>query len=93
MPIPCLIAVNKGINSPRYASLPGIMKAKKKQIKTYSLADLGLAGEGPTLKDSDYQLPPERQAGAGLRPTARSDRAAQRYCAARRWQGTPSAQR
>jgi len=63
MPIPCLIAVNKGINSPRYASLPGIMKAKKKQIKTYSLADLGLAGEAPTLKEGDYQLPPERKAG------------------------------
>lgn len=63
MPLPCLVAVNKGINSPRYASLPGIMKAKKKQIKTMTLAELGLGSEEARLKDSDYQLPPERQAG------------------------------
>ena len=66
MPIPCVVAVNKGINTPRYASLPGIMKAKKKEIKTYQLADLGLGGETPRVKVSDYQLPPERQAGKKL---------------------------
>lgn len=63
MPTPCVIGVNKGINTPRYASLPGIMKAKKKEIKTYQLADLGLGGETARVKVSDYQLPPERQAG------------------------------
>ncbi len=62
MPIPCVLAVDKGINTPRYASLPGIMKAKKKEIKVYSFADLGVTG-GPTVKESDYQLPPERSAG------------------------------
>jgi electron transfer flavoprotein beta subunit len=62
MPIPCVVAVNKGINTPRYASLPGIMKAKKKEIKGYVLSDL-VGGEGPTVKESDYQLPPERSAG------------------------------
>ena len=61
--LPAVIAVNKGINTPRYASLPGIMKAKKKEIKTYSLADLGLASESNKTVDSDYQLPPERAAG------------------------------
>ncbi|MGZ6480363.1 MAG: electron transfer flavoprotein subunit beta/FixA family protein, partial [Bdellovibrionales bacterium] len=29
---PCVIAANKGLNTPRYASLPGIMKAKKKPL-------------------------------------------------------------
>ena len=62
-PLPCVIAVDKGINTPRYASLPGIMKAKKKEIKTYSLADLGLGSEQPKTVTSDYALPPERQAG------------------------------
>jgi electron transfer flavoprotein beta subunit len=62
MPLPCLVAVNKGINTPRYASLPGIMKAKKKEIKGYTLTDL-VGGEGPTVKESGYQLPPERSAG------------------------------
>lgn len=62
MPVPCLVAVDKGINSPRYASLPGIMKAKKKEIKTYSFADLGLGSETASLKDSNYTLPPDRAA-------------------------------
>ena len=62
-PIPAVIAVNKGINSPRYASLPGIMKAKKKEIKGYAMADLGLGSETARTKDSGYSLPPERKAG------------------------------
>lgn len=63
MPLPCIIAVNKGINIPRYASLPGIMRAKKKEIKVYTLADLGLASETARCKERDFQLPPERQPG------------------------------
>ncbi len=63
MPLPAMIAVNKGINTPRYASLPGIMKAKKKEIKAYSLADLGLGPADICVKDSAYQLPAERAAG------------------------------
>ena len=39
------------------------MKAKKKEIKVYTLADLGLGSETARTQDSDYQLPPERQAG------------------------------
>lgn len=63
LPVPCVVAVNKGINTPRYASLPGIMKAKKKEIKSFTLADLGLSGETPRTKQSGYELPPERKAG------------------------------
>lgn len=63
MPLPCVVAVNKGINTPRYASLPGIMKAKRKEVKAYSLSDLGLGDETPKVTESDYELPPERQAG------------------------------
>jgi len=66
MPLPAVVAVNKGINTPRYASLPGIMKAKKKEIKAYSLEDLGLGQLASGVKDSDYQLPPDRQAGKKL---------------------------
>lgn len=66
--VPCVLGLNKGINTPRYASLPGIMKAKKKEIKSYSLTDLGLQGETAGTKDSQYQLPPER--GAGKRSPA-----------------------
>ena len=62
-PLPVIIGVTKGINTPRYASLPGIMKAKKKEIKIYTLNDLGLGSETIKTNDSDYQLPAERQAG------------------------------
>lgn len=66
MPVPAVIAVDKGINTPRYASLPGIMKAKKKEVKVYSLADLGLGSESAKTVASDFALPPERQAGKKL---------------------------
>ena len=40
--LPALVSCEKGLNEPRYASLPGIMKAKKKEIKKVTLADAGL---------------------------------------------------
>lgn len=40
--LPALFSCEKGLNEPRYASLTGIMKAKKKPIETKSAADLGL---------------------------------------------------
>jgi electron transfer flavoprotein beta subunit len=42
MTLPALVSCEKGLNEPRYASLPGIMKAKKKEIKKVALADVGL---------------------------------------------------
>ncbi|MGB2981043.1 MAG: electron transfer flavoprotein subunit beta, partial [Candidatus Zixiibacteriota bacterium] len=67
-PLPAVIAAQKGLNEPRYASLPGIMKAKRKEIKKIDLAASGLdAGEvgekGSKLKTKNYRLPPERKAG------------------------------
>ena len=41
--LPAIVSCDKGLNDPRYASLPGIMKAKKKEIKHYCLADLGFS--------------------------------------------------
>ena len=45
LPKPCLIAVQSGLNQVRYASLKGIMAAKKKPIDTKTAADLGLSGQ------------------------------------------------
>lgn len=42
MQLPALVTCEKGLNEPRYASLPGIMKAKKKEIRKVTLADLPL---------------------------------------------------
>jgi electron transfer flavoprotein beta subunit len=41
-PIPAIVTAQKGLNEPRYASLKGIMAAKKVVIDTKSVADLGL---------------------------------------------------
>lgn len=61
-PLPCVVTSQKGLNEPRYASLPGIMKAKKKPVDKKSLADLGVTLE-PKLKCANFTMPPERKAG------------------------------
>ena len=66
--LPVLVAVSSGINEPRYPQLKGIMAAKKKEIKVYTAADLGLApdqvGEkGAREKVLTVGRPPKRQAG------------------------------
>ncbi len=66
--LPVLITAQKGLNEPRYASLPGIMKAKKKPLDEKSLSDLGLDSaqfgqEGRKVKVLELTPPPERAAG------------------------------
>ena len=41
--LPCVITAQKGLNEPRYASLPGIMKAKKKPVDVKDAASLGVS--------------------------------------------------
>lgn len=60
--LPVIVGCEKGLNEPRYASLPGIMKAKSKPVAELKAADL-LGGEKPRLNITKYSLPPERQAG------------------------------
>jgi electron transfer flavoprotein beta subunit len=60
---PCVLACNKGLNTPRYASLPGIMKAKKKPMAQYSLADVGVSDADRRVKYSGFRLPPEKPPG------------------------------
>ncbi len=60
---PAVIACNKGINTPRYASLPGIMKAKKKPLAQHSLADVGVSTDDRRVVYSEFHLPPEKPAG------------------------------
>jgi electron transfer flavoprotein beta subunit len=60
---PCLIACNKGLNTPRYASLPGIMKAKKKLLETLKLEDLGISLDEQRVRFSNFRLPPEKPEG------------------------------
>ena len=59
---PALFGCEKGLNTPRYASLPGILKAKTKPVATVKAADL-LGESKPKTTATNYRLPPERQAG------------------------------
>ena len=61
--LPCVVACNKGLNTPRYASLPGIMKAKKKPLTKYSLGDVGVSEGDRKVKYSQFKLPAEKPAG------------------------------
>lgn len=60
--LPAMITANKGLNKPRFASLPGIMKAKKKPIKEVSLDDLGVSAQSVKVKFTNYELPAEKAA-------------------------------
>ncbi len=57
--LPAVIEVQAGINHPRYASLKGIMQAKKKKIDQMALGDLGI-DTGLTTTYSRFELPPAR---------------------------------
>ncbi len=60
--LPAVISADLRLNEPRYASLPGIMKARKKELKEIPLADLGI-DTTPKLKVLKLDPPPKRQAG------------------------------
>ena len=63
--LPVVITAQKGLNDPRYPSVAGIMKAKKKPLKTVTLADLGMtaADIAPKMNIDKYSLPTARLAG------------------------------
>lgn len=67
-PLPMVVTTDLRLNEPRYASLPNIMKAKKKPLKVVKADDLGVdtASRMETLKVSE---PPARQAGVIVEST------------------------
>jgi electron transfer flavoprotein beta subunit len=60
---PALFTCNKGLNTPRYASLPGVLKAKKKPLAVYSLSDVGVGIDDKKVNFFNFRLPPEKPAG------------------------------
>lgn len=62
VPTPCVIAAQKGMNEPRYASLPNIMKAKKKEIKKIAMSDLDISESQIKISYKQTTLPAERSA-------------------------------
>ncbi|MDQ0340956.1 electron transfer flavoprotein beta subunit [Caldalkalibacillus uzonensis] len=63
--LPALFTAQQGLNEPRYPSLPGIMKAKKKPLERLTVEDLNLNLDeiGAKTEVLEYFLPPEKQAG------------------------------
>jgi electron transfer flavoprotein beta subunit len=61
-PLPGIITADLRLNEPRYASLPGIMKARKKEIKEIPVAELG-ADMTPRLKVQRMDPPTKKEAG------------------------------
>jgi electron transfer flavoprotein beta subunit len=60
--LPAVVTTDLRLNEPRYASLPNIMKAKKKPIDATSPADLGV-DVTPHLTVLKVEEPPKRQGG------------------------------
>jgi electron transfer flavoprotein beta subunit len=60
--LPAVVTTDLRLNEPRYASLPNIMKARKKPIETLKPADLGV-DVTPRLTVLKVEEPPKRQAG------------------------------
>ena len=60
--LPAIVTVDLRLNEPRYASLPNIMKARKKPLETLSAADLGV-DPAPRLHIVSVAEPPARKGG------------------------------
>jgi electron transfer flavoprotein beta subunit len=62
VPLPAIVTADLRLNEPRYASLPGIMKARKKELKEIAIGDLGV-DVAPKVKITKLEQPPKRSAG------------------------------
>jgi electron transfer flavoprotein beta subunit len=67
--LPAIVTTDLRLNEPRYASLPNIMKAKKKPIAEKSPADYGV-DTTPRLKVLKVTEPPKRVAGVKVKTAA-----------------------
>ena len=63
--IPAIITTDLRLNEPRYASLPNIMKAKKKELNVIAVGDTGVDVSSRT-ETLSVELPPTREAGVML---------------------------
>ncbi|MGA8178715.1 MAG: electron transfer flavoprotein subunit beta/FixA family protein [Desulfobacterales bacterium] len=78
-PLPALFTTQRGINEPRYASLPGIMKAKKKPINMKTVSDIGLDPEDvgkPLTKIVSLKTPADRKRGIMIDGESAQEKAA-----------------
>ncbi len=64
--LPAIVAVSRGINTPRYPPLPSIMKARKKEIRKLTPADVGVAEVANSEEIVGWALPAEKAAGRAV---------------------------
>jgi electron transfer flavoprotein beta subunit len=79
-PLPALFSTQRGLNEPRYASLPGIMKAKKKPIDIKTLADIDVDADRigkPMTRIVAMQTPVERKDGKMIAGDSAQEKAAE----------------
>ncbi len=69
MALPAIVTVDLRMNTPRYATLPNIMKAKKKPLDVVKPADLGV-DVTPRLKTLKVVEPPKRKGGVMVKDVA-----------------------
>ena len=69
MSLPAIVTTDLRLNEPRYATLPNIMKAKRKPLETVSPADLGV-DVAPRVKTLKVAEPPKRSAGVKVADVA-----------------------
>jgi electron transfer flavoprotein beta subunit len=67
--LPAVVTTDLRLNEPRYASLPGIMKAKKKELKVVPLASLGV-DTSPRVKVLSFAAPKQRAGGGRVADVA-----------------------
>ncbi|MBF0358751.1 MAG: electron transfer flavoprotein subunit beta/FixA family protein [Magnetococcales bacterium] len=58
LPLPAVITTELGLNTPRYASLPSIMQARRKPLEQLSAQELGLELENDIMVDQYLEPPP-----------------------------------
>ncbi|GFN33223.1 electron transfer flavoprotein subunit beta/FixA family protein [Paenibacillus xylaniclasticus] len=66
VPLPALVTAQQGLNEPRYPSLPGIMKAKRKPLRVTSRAELASGPTAPVTERLSIEGVPPRSAGKRL---------------------------
>jgi electron transfer flavoprotein beta subunit len=70
--LPAVVTTDLRLNKPRFASLPGIMKAKKKEVKELAAAELGLGAAelAPRVVVKRLEEPPKRKGGVKVADVA-----------------------
>jgi electron transfer flavoprotein beta subunit len=67
--LPLLVTTQQGLNDPRYPTIPGIMKAKRKPLTRFEIDDLSISEQAISAKTAQKEvfLPPQKQAGQILK--------------------------